>query len=69
MPVTQQDIDRINAEITTAERQVSTGGDTVIYRSVSDLIRARDDMVAQYRLQNGNTRPRRINLVYGGRGY
>lgn len=54
---TQQDIDALNAAIRRGEHSVSFNGRTVTYRSISELIKARDDAVAQ-QTQEG-MRPRR----------
>jgi CO dehydrogenase/acetyl-CoA synthase gamma subunit (corrinoid Fe-S protein) len=70
MSTTQADIDRLNAAIAREERQVTIGGETVVYRSTADLIRARDDMQVQLARENGATRRRKITrLEYAGRGY
>lgn len=70
MPITQTDIDRLNTAIASDERQVTIGGETVIYRSIADLIRARDDLLTQIAQQNATERRQKITkLVYGGRGY
>lgn len=47
MPVTQADLDRINSAIATGERQVVLDGQSITYRSVAELIAARDDVQKQ----------------------
>lgn len=73
MAVTQLDIDALNAAIATGEKQVTLDGQSVTYRSISDLIEARNDLVDQLRrqtvAQTGERRPKRVALVYTGRGY
>jgi hypothetical protein len=69
MAVTQADIDRLNAAIASDERQVTLNGQTVIYRSTSDLIKARDDLARQLAAQNGLRRRKQTRLVYAGRGF
>ena len=46
MPVTQSDIDNLNAAIASAEKQVALGSQQVTYRSIAELISARDDLRA-----------------------
>lgn len=47
MPVTQEQIDRANDAIATAERQVVLDGQSITYRSIEELKAARDDLVAR----------------------
>jgi len=63
MPVSLSDIDELNAAIAVGERLVrKADGTTVEYRSVADLIRARDDLRAELEAQTaaatGRTRVR-----------
>ena len=71
--VTQQDIDNLNAAIAKGVRSVTIGGQTVIYNTTESLIRARNDMQAQFNAQNAQTtgkrRPKQTYLVHAGRGY
>ncbi len=70
MPVTQSDIDNLNAAIASAEKQVALGSQQVTYRSIAELISARDDL--QRRLdEQGTTTPksRQTRLYHAGRGY
>jgi len=69
MAVTQADIDALNEAIASGERQVTLGGQSITYRSVDDLIKARADLEAQLAKQSGKTRPRRVYLYQNGRGY
>lgn len=68
MTITQSDIDSLNGAIALGERLVRmSDGRMVEYRSVSELILARDDL--QRQLAAGQSRPRRAYLAQGGRGY
>lgn len=74
MPVSQSDIDELNAAIAVGERLVrKADGTTVEYRSVADLIRARDDLRAELEAQTsattGRARVRAVRLYHAGRGY
>lgn len=42
MPFTQADVDSLNAQIVSAERQVTIGNQSVTFRPLADLIKARD---------------------------
>lgn len=72
MPVSQADIDALNLALAQGERVVRSGGKMVEYRSVAELIRARDDLVnrlaAETAAAAGTTRPRQTRLYHGGRG-
>lgn len=72
--VTQADIDNLNSAIANDARQVTLGGQSVTYRSIAELVAARDDLQRQLNAADvaaGNVapRPKRIVQVYGGRGY
>lgn len=70
MAVTQTDIDNLNAAIATGEKQVVLDGQSITYRSISDLIAARNDIQEQLNKQSTTTRRvKRIGLYYSGRGY
>jgi len=47
MAVTQTDIDNLNAAIATGEKAVILDGQSITYRSISDLIAARNDLQTQ----------------------
>lgn len=65
---TQSDIDALNTAIAQGERLVrKSDGTTVEYRSVAELIRARDDMQSQ--IASAAPRVRAIRLYHAGRGY
>lgn len=70
MPVTQTDIDELNAAIAGGERLVrKSDGTTIEYRSVAELIRARDDMRKELDAAAGRPRVRAVRLYHAGRGY
>lgn len=68
MPVTQTDIDALNQALAQGERVVRfADGRAVEYRSVSEIILARDDL--QRQLAASQPRRRRAYLAQSGRGY
>lgn len=74
MAATQAQVDALNDAIAGAERQITNGSESVTYRSIDDLKKARDDLQSQLNAQaviNGDSapRPRNIQVSYGGRGY
>jgi hypothetical protein len=73
MAVTQQDIDALNAAIASGERVVVLQGQSVTYRSVDDLIKARNDLKQQMQddalALSGRPRVKRTYAYYSGRGY
>ena len=72
MAVTQQDIDNLNAAIASGERVVVLNGQSVTYRSIADLILARNDLKRQLADQSdaetGSRRARRFCAYHAGRG-
>jgi hypothetical protein len=73
MAVTQDDIDALNAAIASGERVVVLNGQSVTYRSVPDLIAARNDLTKQMQDEAlkaaGRPRVKRAYAYYSGRGY
>lgn len=74
MAVTQADIDALNEGIASAERQIVHGSQSVTYRSIEDLIAARDDLQRQKDAQevSAGTKARRIRRTkwyFAGRGF
>ncbi|MFH1493750.1 MAG: hypothetical protein ABIG70_03015 [Pseudomonadota bacterium] len=73
MPVSQSQIDSLNAAISLGERVVRKGDRMIEYRSVAEMIRARDDLVAQMAAETvasgGRPRPRQTKLYQSGRGF
>lgn len=69
MPVSQHDIDELNRAIRQGESQVRfADGRTVTYRSVAELIRVRDDALAELEQINGGRR-KQTRLYHAGRGF
>lgn len=73
MPVTQTDIDNITAAIASGERQVTIGNQSVTYRSISELLTARDALIRDFNAQavaaGGERKPKVFNIVHAGRGF
>ena len=72
--LSQLDVDRLNQAIASPERQVTLGGQTITYRSIADLILARDTLQSflnqrALAAKGATPRPRRTYLTYGGRGF
>lgn len=67
MAVTQTDINNLNTAITQGEKVVRIGDKWVEYRSVDQLIKARDD--AQRQLNSSSTRKRIVYPTQSSRGY
>lgn len=47
MAYTQTDLDNVKAAIASGEQSVEVGGRKVVYRSVEELRKARDDIAAE----------------------
>ena len=71
MAVTQQDIDALNAAIASGERVVVLNGQSVTYRSIDDLIKARNDLRQEMAdaATAGKRRPKRAYAYHAGRGF
>lgn len=73
MPVLQSDIDALTEALATGERMVRKGDKVVEYRSVDEIIAARNVLQAQFdgetATASGTPRPRQTRLYHGGRGY
>lgn len=69
MAVLQSDIDALNAALKNGERVVKSDGVLVEYRSVQELIDARNSLVAQMAAESTTARPRQTVIVHGGRGF
>lgn len=73
MAVTQADIDALNAAIASGERVVVLNGQSVTYRSIDDLIKARNDlkqvMLDDAQAATGKRRVKRAYAYHAGRGY
>ncbi len=73
MTVLQSDIDALTEALATGERLVRKGDKTVEYRSIDEIILARNTLIAQKAsddaLLAGKPRPKQTRLYHGGRGY
>lgn len=69
MAVSQSDIDALNQALKNGERVVRSDGVMVEYRSVKEIIDARDSLVAQMAAESTISRPRQTIIVHGGRGF
>lgn len=69
MAVTQQQIDDLNNAIASGERVVVLNGQSVTYRSIDDLIKARNDLREEIKGQAGTKRRKQTQAYYAGRGY
>ncbi|MBK6587952.1 MAG: hypothetical protein IPG22_06515 [Acidobacteria bacterium] len=70
MAVTQSDIDALNAAIASGEKQVALGAQQVTYRSINELIAARNDLQARLDAENAAAvKSKQTKLYYAGRGY
>lgn len=69
MAVSQAHIDQLNEAIASGERVVVLNGQSVTYRSIDDLIKARDDLQEQMNKQAGKRRRKQAYAYYKGRGY
>lgn len=70
MAVSYIDVDEVNKAIAHGERMVRfRDGRTVEYRSVAELIQARDDILRQISKDAPSPRRRHTYLSHGGRGF
>ncbi len=71
MAVTQQDIDNLTRAIASGERQVAIGGEQITYRSIDDLLKARDRLQRELAAQDTSAPkpPRQTRLYLSSRGY
>ncbi len=65
MAFTQSDLDAIEAAIASGATSVQFSDRLVVYRSISDLLKARATVIAEL---NVSTRPRH-SLGYGNKGF
>ena len=73
MAISQTDIDALNVAIGNGEKQVILDGQSITYRSIPDLILARNDLQEQLIRANAAIaqvrKPKRIGLYHAGRGF
>lgn len=63
MAITQDDIDALNRAIRSGEHSVTYNGRSVTFRSVTELMKARDDAAAQLLASKG-PRSRRFGFQF-----
>lgn len=69
MAATQDDIDALTRAIATGERQVTIGNQSVTYRSIAELISARETLQRELDAASTTKRPKHFRLYQSGRGY
>lgn len=74
MPILQTDIDALTEALATGERMVRKGDKVVEYRSVDELLAARNALQSQFDAEQAASgtvaaRPRQTRLYHGGRGF
>jgi hypothetical protein len=70
MPVTQADLDNLNAALTSGVHTVRKSDGTMVqYRSTAEILAAIDEVTRQLRVQARVMRPRRVVVIHGGRGF
>lgn len=74
MAVSQADIDALNAAIASGEKQVVLDGQSITYRSVTELIAARNDLQTQLNRAAATAvsaprRPKQFGLYVVNRGF
>lgn len=68
MAITQKDIDRIDRAIAKGERVVRFSDRSVEYRSVDELIKAKNEMLTELN-KSGKRRSRVVRLYHAGKGF
>ena len=74
MSVSPIDLDALTEALATGERMVRKGDKVVEYRSVDELLAARNALQAQFDAEQASAgavsaRPRQTRLYHGGRGF
>lgn len=69
MAITQQDIDKINHAIAKGESVVRFADRTVEYRSVDELIKAKNAMLAELSKATNPRRSRVTRIYHAGKGF
>lgn len=69
MAITQNDIDKINQAIAKGEHIVRFADRMVEYRSVDELIKAKNVMVAELAKAQNPRRARTVRIYRAGKGY
>ena len=72
MTIQQSDIDALTEALASGERMVRKGDRTVEYRSVAEIVAARDRLIAEKARQDaeaaGTTVPRQYRIYHAGKG-
>lgn len=69
MAITQSDIDRINKAIAKGEHIVKFADRSVEYRSVDELIKARNSMITELTKAQNPRRSRIARIYHAGKGF
>ena len=71
MPTLQEQLAALNEALAGAERQVALGAQQVTYRSINELIAARNELLRQAQERSADPRPtaKRTFMYQAGRGY
>ncbi len=70
MAITHADLDALDRALASGERMVVLNGQSVTYRSIDDLIKARDYLAARLsELTLSVRRPKRTYAYQSGRGF
>ena len=63
MAYTQTDLDNVKTAIASGEQSVEVGGRKVVYRSVEELRKARDDIAAELNADASSSTTRRGSYI------
>lgn len=69
MAATQEDIDALTRAIASGERQVTIGNQSVTYRSIAELLSARDTLQRELDTANAVRRTKQVRVYQASRGY
>lgn len=69
MAATQEDIDALTRAIASGERQVTIGNQSITYRSIAELLSARDTLQRELDTANAVRRTKQVRVYQAGRGY
>lgn len=69
MATLQEQIAALNDAIASGEKQVALGAQQVTYRSISEMIVARNDLESRLATEEGRVKSKITKLYHAGRGY
>lgn len=69
MAATQEDIDALTRAIASGERQVTIGNQSVTYRSIAELLSARDTLQRELDTTSAVKRNKQFRVYQADRGY